>query len=699
MTAQQVTRADGSTNGARSGVRVLGHACKLWIADYSGPDLAVSAFTIHEGISELFDVSVLAFAEQSGEVDFEQIVGKAAAFTFDRGGGEAWSGICAGMTADAAGYRLRILPDLWRTTLRKNSRVFQHATIQDIVGQVLDEWGIRWKITNLDRKLPKHEYRVQYAESDFAFVSRLLEEAGIAYYFSHARPSGGLDISTLVLDAAPHNNPTTGVLQMVVDQIAPSATPPAFATHAAFVQDVVPGAVTVRDFDFRRRPDQALVKSASEGREAAFEQYEYWPGAAVVEQAGTVEKPIADKLGARKYDEAEAQAMASRHLTAIRRARRAVGFETNAREACPGAVVSIHPPLEKEAAPMPKFDLGKLLVVESTIHGSVGDQSFLRECRAVSAGAAFAPEPRTPKPRVGMQSALVVGPPDAEIHCDELGRVRVQFHWDRDHKYGAQLDGAKNLEPLGSCWVRVAHAWAGGGYGFVAIPRVGHEVLVDFFEGDPDSPVIVGSVYNQTSPTPYKLPEHQTQTGLRTDSSPKSGGYNEIMFDDAKGKELIRVQAERNVEKIVKVDEGVSIGQHRTTLIGHTENTEIGDHYALIVGKDNGVRVSKDHTIVIQAGQASVVLTDGHIYLNAAKSIQVHAGQDLILNAMNDVRIAGKMVYINCDGPTGPTLGAFGEARPPLPGQISQPGLKPSGGGPAGKPPGPLAPDVKVGPT
>src|SRR5262249_48629133 len=157
--------------------------------------------------------------------------------------------------------------------------------------------------------------------------------------------------------------------------------------------------------------------------------------------------------------------------------------------------------------------------------------------RAAFGAARYCPLRTTPKPVVhGVQSAVVVGRGGEEIHTDELGRVRVQFPWDSEHRF----------DENSSCWVRVSQGWAGAGFGLVTIPRVGQEVLVGFLEGDPDQPIVVGRVFNGTARVPYKLPEHKAVSAIRTATSPASGGYNELRFDDAAGAELVHIQAERH---------------------------------------------------------------------------------------------------------------------------------------------------------
>ena len=170
---------------------------------------------------------------------------------------------------------------------------------------------------------------------------------------------------------------------------------------------------------------------------------------------------------------------------------------------------------------------------------------------------------KTPKPQVSsVQSAVVVGPSGQEIHVDEFGRVRVQFPWDREG----------NNDDFSSCWIRASQGWAGTGYGMIVIPRIGQEVLVGFLDGDPDQPIIVGRVFNQTQQVPYKLPDHKTRSAWKSNSSLGGNGFNEIMFEDLKQEELLWMQAQKNLRKLVKNDESITVGHDRRKFVKENES-------------------------------------------------------------------------------------------------------------------------------
>ena len=257
----------------------------------------------------------------------------------------------------------------------------------------------------------------------------------------------------------------------------------------------------------------------------------------------------------------------------------------------------------------------------------------------------YRPAQTTPRPRVGgVQSALVVGPRGEEIHTDEFGRVRVQFHWDREGK----------LDERSSCWVRVSQGWAGTGFGMMVIPRVGQEVTVGFFEGDPDQPVIIGRVYNAVNRVPYKLPDNKTKSGWRTRSTPASAAdasspaYNELMFEDKKDAELVSLRAQRDLHKLVKANESertgtdrtVSVGKSRTATVGAVDSTLVGTRHVVTVG---GTSLEMtDKRLVATTGEATITWSGPDLSLEAKGNITIVAHEgDVIIKG-------GPNVKINC---------------------------------------------------
>ena len=289
-----------------------------------------------------------------------------------------------------------------------------------------------------------------------------------------------------------------------------------------------------------------------------------------------------------------------------------------------------------------------LLVVELRIDGTPSG-AWTATGLAVPTDTPYRPQKATPRPRVsGLQSALVVGPKGEEIHTDEYGRVRVQFHWDREGKH----------DEHSSCWVRVSQGWAGPGFGMMTIPRIGQEVTVGFFEGDPDQPVIIGRVYNALKQVPYKLPEDRTKSGWRTSSSPSSPsspGFNELMFEDKKGAELVSIRAQRDLHKLVKANEiertgadrTIAVGKRRTATVGAVDATFVGERHSVVVASAAGQTPTRlemtDRRIVFTTGEATVTFDGPDLTLEAQGNITIvaHTG-DVILRG-------GPNVKINCD--------------------------------------------------
>jgi type VI secretion system secreted protein VgrG len=708
-----------------------------------GPDvLDVRHFSIHEGMNELFEVSVLA-SSTDDNIDLDGVVGKGGAFKLETSNYKAstpvrvWAGVVAHMSQvhaePAPGvsvYHVMIVPMLWRTTLRRNSRVYQHMTTPDIVKAVLADWQIT-PVMQLRADYMPHEYCVQYGETDFAFISRLLEDAGISFSFAHTTITGkGEDITKLVLDDSPQlASPRKGKLTYAGHQTPRFGGDEDFCATVTVTQRMKPGKTTLRDFDFRRMPNVPLLaNSRSNGKEDIYEQYDYVPGAFWWD-TDKAEKPVADVDHAPKTDTDAAKLLGDRSLDATRRRRLLVSFHTNALDLSPGSICGLNQ--ESLAPNHPRPDLApdkKLLVVETSIEGeATGEWSMTTTC--VFSEFTYRPERCTPKPRIyGVQSALVVGPSGQEIFTDEYGRVRVQFHWDREGKY----------DEKSSCWMRVSQPWAGGNFGMINIPRVGHEVLVEFYEGDPDRPVIIGRVFNGTTVTPWTLPDNQTKSGWRSNSLPSSAnlGYNEISFEDMAGNEEIHVQAEKNLSYIVKNDESSNIGDARSVTIGKADTLAVGQTRAATIGVSDSLDVGQSRTIkvgmtdiksvgmtcnvsvgptvgtamdaekkkiVITTGGSSITLSGDDIFLNANGDIHIHAKKELHLSsASGDIEIqGGPNVKIN-PGSTGttPKIDTISPAQPPMPPGPPAPGSPgtapyiPTGGGTIPKPLG--VDDVKL---
>jgi type VI secretion system secreted protein VgrG len=606
--------------------------------------LSVRSFRLEEAVSRPFSASVVARSPR--QIDLEAIVGRTAALQLRSGvahlarASRRWSGVCQHIEqvqAEPTGlstYAIRIVPRLWLLTQRRGYRVFQHLAIPDVVDRVLEVLGVTpsWQIDRA--RYPKLLYKVQYGESDYAFFCRLLEEAGIAFGFG----DGG---EVVLADALHAGTPRSPALRWVENPN--ESAEQEFAAEVRLAHEVRPGAYTIRDTDFRR-PAFVLLGQAepAPAPEDRYERYHYRPGAFLIEGGKSEGTPVADDQAVARHDEKYGKDRAERALAGARTGKRSVSLRTNVLDLAPGTVFDV------ENHPHAELGRGEhLLAIEQTIDGAI-DAEWTMRVRAVFAGTPYRPPIVTARPKVdGVQSATVVGPKDQEIHTDEFGRVRVQFPWDRDGKN----------DDHSSCWVRVSQGWAGTGFGMVNLPRVGQEVLVGFLEGDPDQPMVVGRVFNMTNPVPYTLPEHRTRSAWRSRTSPGGGGENEIMFEDLAGRELVWVQAEKDLRKLVKHDETVTVGNNRQKLvkanetetvrvdrteITHRHRTEVtGRDRTTVVGGTRRDLVKEDAIERIEGESLLYVGDDQHLWVNGVKRERVEKDSHLLVKGDRSEQIGG----------------------------------------------------------
>ncbi|HRI63505.1 MAG TPA: type VI secretion system tip protein TssI/VgrG [Polyangium sp.] len=637
-----VAKADAvKTNIVDAAKRLLGQK-NFEITIGSGDALDVRNFSIHERLSSLFQINLVAVSDNQS-IDFDSVVGQPAKFAMSAGMRDKfWTGICNHIEqvrhepGGLSTYHLSIVPRLWLLTQRKNYRMHQQISEPDIVLKMLQEWGIE-PVEQYDKgSYKKRKYRVQYNESDYAFMCRMLEDAGITFYFKQDDDAGE---TKLVLSDAPQSNQKREPSLLFRDDASLSnATHLEFVTEVRLGQRVRPGKYTMRDHDYRKPPTYKLMSEASKGLpiEEKLERFQYVPGAFLFGADSGEATPHADDKGKTRTDEKEGKVLAQKRLDAKRGSARTATFETNAHDLAPGVVMGVSGHGHEALGEGKTF-----LVVEASISGTANGE-WSQHCEVRGTEIPFRPELVTPRPKTqGVESATVVGPPGQdEIHCDEFGRVRVHFHWDRESK----------MDDNSSCWIHVSQPWGGTGYGGTNLPRIGQEVLVDFLGGDPDRPIIVGRVYTGVQTTPYKLPANKTQSGWKSNSTGGGGGYNEIMFEDAKGKELVNMQAEKDLKKLVKNDETVTIGRHRTKLVKandgltvggnrtkrvvHNENASIGMNKTLAVGINRSTQVGQidstmvgDTHVVTISPSGEGLMTDGSTsFLMKDKKIVLDTG-------------------------------------------------------------------------
>lgn len=618
--------------------------------------MSVRTFVVHEGLDRLFEVLVTAGSREPA-LDLDGVVGHAATFRIlgadDGGALRFWSGLCReveqlGVQEDGlAIYLLRIVPELWRLTQRTTRRSFQHVTAMDIATTMLAEWGLTAELRLQGAELPRHEYRVQLDESDYAFLCRQLEEAGVSYWFEAGpkRPAGDrrLEPMQLVLGVEPQRAAPKHA-ELPLRSLAEHSDAGPYVRDVRVSRSVRPGRYSLRGHEFRASPELVLLAEAHAHHELErhYELKRFQPKEFLTEalEGGSRVDVLDERAGV---------VAAQLGLDRARTGRVTVRFATNVLDLFPGVVVSI--------TGHPRADLchpDALLVVGAQWEGDV-DREWKLTLEALPTRDPYRAPMVTPKPRAhGLESALVIGPPsdDEEIHTDAYGRVKVRFHWSKE---GAADESA-------SAWLRVSQGWAGNGYGMVNVPRVGTEVLIGFFEGDPDQPLVVGRAFNRIATLPYPLPQNRTKSVWRSSSSPGGEGFNELSFEDRAGEEVVHVRAQRDLELVTLNDERSSVGADRHTsvrrndrqVVGGDRSEEVhGSHHVRVGGRysevfeggsesRSGARsgiTMEDGKLIISNGQASIVL-DGPI-------VRIDAAANIWLRSDRLVTISSKTVTID----------------------------------------------------
>ena len=536
-------------------LQLSGIAVSMWVV----------SLRIDEHISQLFEVRLVVRCH-SPDLDLEAPIGRGASLrmttrTVEQPLQRRWTGVCTHMALarvepdGVSTYELVLRPQLWTLSQRTNFRLFQHVSVVDVARELLGEWEIEYQLRVNSSHYPVLELRTQYGESDHAFLSRLLEEAGICYFFEDV----GGDTTMILCDAPQAAEARVDPLMFADDTSLHTAHQLSFATALRIDHRAVPATFASRDYDFRRPglflSGSSRVESAPEQR---WEQYDYAPGGFLHERNEPGATPHADDKGPGRHDETFGNERTKLFMLRKRAEKRTVVFESSATDLYPGQVVRIvdHPhPLLAEP----------LLALQNTIERAEKSDRTTITVRTIPSSVPYHPPYSARKPRVeAVQTATVVGPDGDEIHTDEYGRVRVQFPWDR---YG-------NHNEQSSCWMRVNQGWAGAGFGSLNLPRIGQDVLVAFLDGNPDHPIVIGRVFNETEPVPYKLPENKTVSTWKSNSSPTNGGFNEIRFEDAVGRELIYQQAEKDFMSLAKNNEIRVVGGNRSRLVrGHETET------------------------------------------------------------------------------------------------------------------------------
>jgi type VI secretion system secreted protein VgrG len=545
-------------------------------------------------------------------------------------------------------YDAVVHPWLWFLTRQANSRIFQNKKVPEILKEVFTAHGGLAKFEDkTTRSYPRWTYCCQYRETDFNFVSRLMEQEGIYYYIKHEN-----GLHTMVLaDASSHHTPAPGFEQLRFDL---EDRPDMEAIHSWNAHsEIQPGKYVVDDFN-PAKPRTAMLASAQKKREHKYPDFEFYDYPA---EYDTAEDGRA--LAAVRLDELQAQYHTFSGSGSVR------GFEV-------GRV------FELQRHPIAAYNAKHLIVSVSYVGTCNTDSSggtafsFDSHITAIPANQQYRPPRNTPKPLIqGPQTATVVGPSGEEIYTDPTGKmcsVKVQFRWDR---YGRADENS-------SCWIRVATPWAGNGYGAMVIPRIGQEVVVQFEEGDPDSPLITGSVYNGVNKPPYELPAEKTRWGLKSRSS-KGGGasnFNELRFEDKKGSEEVYLHAEKDHNLFIKNNRTETIeAESRLDVKADTMAKHGADVHVDVAGDDirkigGGIHLKVGHDWQAKVGSKLAADVGQEIHLKSGMTLILESGAQISLKVGDNfidinpggVYIKGTKVMINSGGSPGFGSGASPKA-------------------------------------
>ncbi|MCW0351236.1 hypothetical protein NB716_000030 [Pantoea ananatis] len=505
-------------------------------------------------------------------------------------------------------YGLTVEPDLWPMKRDRNLRIFQSQTVPQIVQTLLKEYGVNVE-TRLAGSYRVWEYCVQYQESSFDFISRLMELEGIYYFFRHEA-----DKHTLVLCDAPDQHQSFPGYETIAYHVTPSggSVTEEGVSQWALSESVTPGMYSTDDYDFRK-PNAWMLQARQNPvspTPGSVDVYD-WPGRFVEHGHGEYYARVRQEVWQVEH-----------HMVSGS-----------------GTATGIAPGYTFALLNAPHFsDNGKYLVTSahydfeenSYASGDVGATRHNIDFRVLPAAVTYRAKPETPWPKThGPQTAKVVGPKGESIWTDKYGRVKVKFHWDRLAKG----------DDTSSCWVRVSSAWAGQGFGGVQIPRVGDEVVVDFINGDPDRPIITGRVYNEASMPPWDLPGDATRMGFMTrskDGHQANASY--LFFEDKPGGELLNMHAEKNMNISVENDKTVNIDGNRNTIIGKEQKHEVKGDVSFHYKQKRTTVVDGSETKTFNDGEFSKVT-------NGRSMDIVSGGEKIKIKGDQDIRIAGDKNY------------------------------------------------------
>ena len=551
-------------------------------------------------------------------------------------------------------YEVIIQPPLWRLSLMHNSRIFQTQSTDAIVRTLLEERGIIDTAFDLKRTPEEREYCVQHRETDLSFLERMAAEEGWHYRYSHGDVNGEEQPSLMIAD---HHGDAPKLEPMEHNSKAGGSTQQPAVFRFKYQERVRAASVAMKDYTFKNPAYALMHEHQADKLDAQRQDYQHY-----------------DYPGRFKTD-ASGQPFTESRLDALRNDATTASGQSNRADFTVGA--------KAELTEHDNQTLNREWLFTSITHkgeqpqaleeeGGSGPTTYHNDFQAIPADRTWRPNLNTlNRPLMdGPQIAIVTGPAGEEIHCDEHGRVKVRFPWDRY---------SKNDEHS-SAWLRVSQGWAGGQYGFMALPRIGHEVIVSFLDGDPDQPIITGRTYHATNTPPYALPEHKTRTTLKTQTH-KGEGSNELRFEDEADKQQIYLHAQKDLDllsennrtEVIKNDSHRTVENNDFSHIKGNEHATVDGEKRQSVGGDCSQSIGGTFHQKSGSGTLSEAGTEVHhkagtkVVLDAGAELTISAGGSLLKLDPSGVTLSGPGIKINSGGAPGSGSGASAQMpEPPL---------------------------------
>ena len=599
----------------------------------------VISFKLTEGLSEPFRLELM-LSSFDPNISFSALMDQSVTFTFWQGEQPVryLNGIVTSFGLGKTGfvrthYQMVVEPALARAAFQSDSRIFQHQNSEKIIRTLLQ----KNRVENVSfEPLPsdwEREYCVQYRETDLAFIERLAAEEGWYYYFDHRADShelrfGHQSIASPILGTLTYNAKPAGDRSF------------ACLWRFDYCRKVTTTSQTLRDYTFLN-PNYNL-------------EHQHHSQASGITDSDTSKSAVNSATVYEKYDypgrykkDEQGNPFSLYRLESELALSETANAEGDDMRVIPGYGFT----LEGHANSAFNQDWLVVRVEHSGKQTGTLDEEAGEEGNRYENTLFLIPHnkpwrsPLKPRPIIrGTQVAHVTGPEGEEIYCDEWGRVKLQFPWDR----------LGNFDEHSSCWVRVVQGWAGAQYGNMMIPRIGHEVLVKFLNGDPDQPIVVGRTYHSTTEPPYELPKHKTRMTIKSKTH-KGNGFNELRFEDEMGREEVFIHAEKDLNHIVKHDETTQVGHDRTEQVGRNETIHIGNDRMETVGQDEDLTINRDQIRSIGRNRITKIEKDDILNVNNNRRVNVHAdslikvGQDLNIEiAQNGSWVAGELFEQVC---------------------------------------------------